>query len=48
MASGGSTSLGALPSARFSIAFERHAIDVLREADITGSTRMLRISWDEA
>jgi transposase len=38
----------ALPGARFTIAFERHAIDVLLEADITGATRLLRISWDEA
>jgi transposase len=38
----------ALPGARFTTAFERHAIDVLLEADITGATRLLRISWDEA
>jgi transposase len=38
----------ALPGARFTTAFERHAIDVLLEADVTGSTRLLRISWDEA
>jgi transposase len=38
----------ALPGSRFTIAFERHAIDVLLEADIRGSTRLLRISWDEA
>lgn len=38
----------ATPGARFTIAFERHAIDVLLEADISGSTRLLRISWDEA
>ena len=38
----------ALPGARFTTAFERHAIDVLLEADILGSTRLLRISWDEA
>jgi transposase len=37
-----------LPGSRFTIAFERHAIDVLLEADILGSTRLLRISWDEA
>jgi transposase len=36
------------PGARFTLAFERHAIDVLLEADITGATRLLRISWDEA
>jgi hypothetical protein len=34
--------------ARFKITFERHAIDVPREADITGSTSLLRFSWDEA
>ena len=28
--------------------FERLAIDVLRETDIQGATRILRISWDEA
>ncbi len=38
----------ALPGARFTTAFERHAIDVLLEADILGSARLLRISWDEA
>jgi transposase len=36
------------PGARFTTAFERRAIDVLLEADITGATRLLRISWDEA
>src|SRR5262249_62388204 len=36
------------PGARFTTAFERHAIDVLLEADITGATRLLRVSWDEA
>jgi transposase len=38
----------ALPGARFTLAFERHAIDVLLEADVTGATRLLRISWREA
>ena len=38
----------ALPASRFTIAFERHAIDVLREADVQGATRLLRVSWDEA
>jgi transposase len=38
----------ALPGSRFTVAFERHAIDVLLEADVLGSTRLLRISWDEA
>jgi transposase len=36
------------PGARFTTAFERHAIGVLLAADITGATRLLRISWDEA
>ena len=36
------------PHARFTALFERLAIDVLRETDITGATRILRISWDEA
>jgi transposase len=34
--------------ARFTTLFERLAIDVLLETDITGATRILRISWDEA
>jgi transposase len=34
--------------ARFTLLFERLAIDVLRESDILGATRILRISWDEA
>ncbi len=38
----------ALPHARFSIPFEKWAIDVLRETDVLGATRLLRISWDEA
>jgi transposase len=38
----------ALPAARFSLAFERHAIDTLLEADVLGASRLLRISWDEA
>jgi transposase len=33
---------------RFTTLFERLAIDVLLETDITGATRILRISWDEA
>ena len=36
------------PKARFTAMFERFAIDVLREADVLGATRILRISWDEA
>jgi transposase len=38
----------ALPGSRFTIAFERHAIDVLLETDVLGGTRLLGISWDEA
>jgi transposase len=38
----------ALPEARFTTAFECHAIDVLLEANILGASRLLRISWDEA
>jgi transposase len=34
--------------ARFTLLFERLAIDVLKESDILGATRILRISWDEA
>jgi transposase len=33
---------------RFTAMFERLAIDVLSEVDVTGATRILRISWDEA
>jgi len=38
----------ALPRSRFSLAFEKHAIDTLLEADVLGASRLLRISWDEA
>lgn len=38
----------ALPEARFTIAFESHAIDVMLETTILGATRLLQISWDEA
>ena len=38
----------ALPGARFSLAFEGHAIHTLLEADVLGASRLLRISWDEA
>lgn len=38
----------ALPGGRFSLAFEKHAIDTLLEADVLGASRLLRISWDEA
>ena len=36
------------PHARFTALFERLAIDVLKETDVRGATRLLRISWDEA
>lgn len=36
------------PRARFTTLFERLAIDVLRETDVKGATRILRIGWDEA
>src|SRR6266404_4835097 len=38
----------ASPHARYTTAFEQWAIDVLRETDVVGATRLLRISWDEA
>lgn len=38
----------ALPRSRCTIAFERWAIDVLKETDVLGATRLLNISWDEA
>lgn len=33
---------------RFTLLFERLAIDVLKQCDVSGATRILRISWDEA
>ena len=36
------------PRSRFTLLFERLAIDVLRQCDVSGTTRILRISWDEA
>jgi transposase len=38
----------ALPEARYSLAFEKHAIDVLLETDVLGGARLLKLSWDEA
>ena len=32
---------------RFTILFERLAVDVLKECDVTGAGRLLRTSWDE-
>lgn len=36
------------PRSRFTLLFERFAIDVLSQCDVSGATRILRISWDEA
>lgn len=36
------------PRSRFTLRFERLAIDVLGQCDVTGATKILRISWDEA
>jgi len=36
------------PSSRFTLLFECKAIDVLKEADVEGTTRILHTSWDEA
>jgi len=36
------------PRSRFTLLFERLAIDVLRQCGVSGATRILRISWDEA
>lgn len=38
----------ATPRSRFTLLFERLAIDVLQQCDVSGATRLLRISWDEA
>ena len=38
----------ALPEARYTVAFERHAIDVLLETNVGGGARLLKLSWDEA
>jgi transposase len=38
----------ALPGGRLTIPFERHAIDVLLQADVLGGAGLLRLSWDEA
>ena len=38
----------AAPRSRFTLLFERLAINVLRQCDVTGATNILRISWDEA
>jgi transposase len=36
------------PRSRFTAMFERFAIDVLLQTDITGACRILRVTWDEA
>ncbi len=36
------------PHSRFTALFERLAIDVLSETDVSGACRVLRITWDEA
>jgi transposase len=36
------------PHSRFTALFERLAIDVLSECDISGACEILRVSWDEA
>lgn len=38
----------ALPGSRFTLPFERHAINVLLETDVLGGARLLHLSWDEA
>ena len=35
------------PMSRFTSLFERMAIDVLKECDVEGACRILRVSWDE-
>lgn len=35
------------PMSRFTTLFERLAIDVLKECDVLGASRILRLSWDE-
>lgn len=35
-------------NSRFTVLFERLAIDVLTETDVSGAARLLRLSWDEA
>ena len=36
------------PNSRFTVLFERLAIDVLKECDVTGAAQLLRLSWDQA
>ena len=36
------------PNSRFTMLFERLAMDVLKECDVTGAARLLHLSCDEA
>jgi hypothetical protein len=36
------------PRSRFTVLFERLAIDVLRATDVQSAARILRVTWDEA
>jgi transposase len=36
------------PMSRFTALFERLAVDVLKECDVQGAAKILRLSWDEA
>jgi transposase len=38
----------AAPRSRFTLLFERLALDVLQQCDVSCATRLLRISWDDA
>ena len=38
----------AAPRSRFTLLFERLAIDVLRQCAVSGAARILRITWDAA
>lgn len=38
----------ALPISRYTLGFEKHAIDTLLEADVLGASRLLRLSWHES
>jgi len=35
------------PMSRFTVLFERLAVDILAECDVVGASRLLRTSWDE-
>ncbi len=38
----------ALPGSRFTIGFERHAIDTFLETNVSGAANLLRLNWHEA